>query len=439
MCPLADTDFFGGERIFMTTMTAEKRQGLIKRGGDLHRLALKNNRALTTGEKEELDRIDAELCAGEYAERHGTGVPPGGPAGPDNRGPEGRFTSGLEVRTKRELRPGEIRTVGRKENVADAYKPWEGPGMGMYLRGIVLGKWDGAQELRALAEGSGGGGGYLVPTPLSLTLIDYMRNASKVISAGAVTIPMDSATLKMARLAGDVQTAWKAENAPIPYNDVNFEQVLFTSHTLVSATKISVELIEDSAPAVDSIVSNSMAKSMALGLDYAALYGDGLSNNPVGVKNQPGVVLTPFNGAPTSWAPLSQAASRLLQANMVEPFGAIYSARTAGEFDGLKNTLGDPLGMPPLVIDMEKYVSNQVPNTLNTGSPATPTSSDIFVGAWDQMMVGTRTSLAMEVSREAGDSTGSAFTNLQVWIRCYLRADVQLRHPLAFNVLTGVQ
>jgi HK97 family phage major capsid protein len=53
-------------------------------------------------------------------------------------------------------------------------------------------------------------------------------------------------------------------------------------------------------------------------------------------------------------------------------------------------------------------------------------------------MIGYRNSMTMEISREAADSTGSAFTNAQVWIRAYLRADVQLAHPQAFNVLTGL-
>jgi hypothetical protein len=53
-------------------------------------------------------------------------------------------------------------------------------------------------------------------------------------------------------------------------------------------------------------------------------------------------------------------------------------------------------------------------------------------------MIGLRTNLVMEVSRVAADGTDSAFANGQVWIRAYLRADVQLAHPKAFNVLTGI-
>ena len=60
--------------------------------------------------------------------------------------------------------------------------------------------------------------------------------------------------------------------------------------------------------------------------------------------------------------------------------------------------------------------------------------SSVFIGDFTQLMIGLRTSFRLEVSRVAGD----AFTNLQVWIRAYLRADIQLAHPEAFCVLTGV-
>ena len=81
-------------------------------------------------------------------------------------------------------------------------------------------------------------------------------------------------------------------------------------------------------------------------------------------------------------------------------------------------------------------VTNQIPNNLTHGSANT--ASDAFVGQFDQCMIGMRTGLVMEVSRVAADSTGSAFANTQLWVRAYLRADVQLAHPLAFNVLTGI-
>jgi len=54
-------------------------------------------------------------------------------------------------------------------------------------------------------------------------------------------------------------------------------------------------------------------------------------------------------------------------------------------------------------------------------------------------MVGVRTSFRLEVSRTAADSSSSAFSNLQIFVRAYLRADVQLAHPAAFQIVKGIR
>jgi hypothetical protein len=116
-------------------MTKEERNQLVTRGGSLHRAALKENRKLTDIEQAELTRIEAQLDQGEYDQRHGDA--------------QRRFASSVELRNRRELRPGEIRIYTPKEKLSDD-KPWDGPGLGMYVRGIALNKWDGCPELRAL-------------------------------------------------------------------------------------------------------------------------------------------------------------------------------------------------------------------------------------------------------------------------------------------------
>jgi HK97 family phage major capsid protein len=330
---------------------------------------------------------------------------------------------------------GEVRTY--KPNEAVAEQRYNGPGLGAYVRGIVTGKWNGAEELRALAEGSTPGS-YLVPTPLANYYIDLIRNAAQVVKAGAVTVPFDSATLKIARQTGDVTAAWKAENAGITFSDTNFDVVTFTAQMLVAGSKLSIEVVED-APNIDAIVGQSITKALGLALDYAALYGSGSSNQPKGIKNQTNVVVTDLgtNGYTlVDFSKFSAGISTLMGNNFNGPFSILYSARTAGELDNLQDTLHQPLRQPDLVAAARKFVTNQIPNNLTHGSANT--ASDAFIGAFDQAMIGMRTGMVMEISRVAADSTGSAFANTQVWIRAYLRADVQLAHPQAFNVLTGI-
>ena len=88
-----------------------------------------------------------------------------------------------------------------------------------------------------------------------------------------------------------------------------------------------------------------------------------------------------------------------------------------------------PLRMPDAVAAVPTFRSNQVPM-----DGVSPNTCSLFVGDFRELMIGLRTSFRLEVTRTGGD----AFTNLQVWVRCYLRADVQLSHPEAFNVLTSV-
>lgn len=161
-----------------------------------------------------------------------------------------------------------------------------------------------------------------------------------------------------------------------------------------------------------------MATSMALELDRVALLGSGTPPEPNGVKNQPGVQ-TDTLGSPTNWDFLVDAAG-LLWAENFEPTAAIYGTTLAIALAKFKETTtAQPLRMPAALEGLRQYRTNQV-------------TGDVFVGDFANLLIGLRTSFRLEVSRVAG----TAFENLQVWVRAYLRADVQLAHPEAFVVLS---
>jgi HK97 family phage major capsid protein len=330
----------------------------------------------------------------------------------------------------------EVRALARNEAISD--QPYNGPGLGTYVRGLVTGRWNGADELRDLAEG-GTPGSYLVPTPLATYAIDLVRNQARVIEAGAYTVGMESNTLKIARLTADVTAGWKSENAALTFSDANFDAVTFNAQMLVAGSKLSIEVVED-AINVDAIVTNSITKALALELDRVSLYGTGVAPQPKGIKSQTNVTITDLGSTAgytlVDFSKYSAAIATLLGYNFPGPFSILHSARTAGELDALQDTLHQPLRQPDLVAAARKLVTNQIPNNLTHGSAST--ASDAFVGQFDQCMIGMRTGLVLEVSRAAADATNSAFANGQVWIRAYLRADVGLAHPKAFNVLTGI-
>jgi HK97 family phage major capsid protein len=324
--------------------------------------------------------------------------------------------------------------------------------LGKYVRGLATGRWDGAErEMRAMTEGSLGGGGYLVPSPLSSQIIDRVRNAAVTVRAGARTIPMDSSTLSIARVAasnGDPTAAWHAENAAITASDMAFEQVKFTAQTLASIVSMSVELFED-ATGLDVLVADTLGKVLGLELDRACLRGSGTQPEPKGIRNQSGVTVdsTTFttNGsvigaaAPTgavAWDWVSKQVSALWGANE-NPNAVIYSARTAGELDLLRASTGAVLPPPGSVANLQRLFTNSVPNTLTQGT--SNDCSEAYVGDFSQSLIGLRREVVLEVSRTANVGATSMFSTMGIALRAYLRADFQLARPAAFRVVTGIR
>ena len=342
-----------------------------------------------------------------------------------------------------------VAVLAPEQRMADLVDPMaygEGPlSMGKTVKGVATGNWKGAErEFRAMSEGSGGAGQFLVALPLSAQVIDKVRNRSVMLKAGALTIPMDAQTLSIARIAGDVSPAWHTEAAAITASDMTFEQVKFTAQTLVAICQCSVEVFED-ASNLDQIVSDAIAKVLAIELDRACLRGSGTLPEIKGIRNQSNVTVdsTTFttNGSAIStttptgavaWDWLSKQVSGLWGVNE-NPNAAIYSARTAGELDLLRASTGEVLPPPGSVSKLQLLYTNSIPNNLNSDC------SEAYVGDFSQAVIGMRRELMLEVSRTATVGSTSMFSTMQVAIRAYLRADFQLARPGAFRVVTGIR
>jgi HK97 family phage major capsid protein len=308
---------------------------------------------------------------------------------------------------------------------------------GRIVRALALGDRRGLTPLeqRALSEGTDASGGYTVPEVLAARFIDRVRNAMVVQRAGAVIVPMTSDTLHIARLAQptapspDITTAtWKTENADITETDLLLERVTFTARTLPVLLKMSVELSEDSAN-VDEIIERELSQQLAQELDRVALLGSGTPPEPDGIRNQANVNIEDFGSVdPTSYDFLVDAIGRVWAQNF-EPTARIYNASLATLLAKLKDSTNQPLRVPDVVAAVPAFRTQQIGN-----AGSSPDSTTVFVGDFSQLMIGMRTSFRLEISRVAG----TAFEKLQVWTRAYLRADVQLAHPEAFDVTTNV-
>jgi HK97 family phage major capsid protein len=302
-----------------------------------------------------------------------------------------------------------------------------------YLRGLATGRWDGAEEERAMSEGTLTAGGHLVPTPLSARVIDLARNATRVFQAGAITVPMTSGTLKLARLTGEGTPAWKSENAAITAADLAFDAVTFTARSLVRVVTLSVELFEDADPSSESVIANSFASQIALELDRAALRGTGTPPEPRGVLNTSGITTTTHgaNGAVIANYDFWLDAKGAVSGNNFEPNAHIQAPRSTTSLSKLKEATTNAYMAPPAAM-LPMLQTKQVPITLTVGTSTD--CSEIYTAQWDQLMIGIRTDFNIRFLQER-----FAADNLQYAFLAYLRADVQVAQPLAFAVDTGVR
>jgi HK97 family phage major capsid protein len=316
------------------------------------------------------------------------------------------------------------------------------PSFDKFLRGIASGNWEGAEQERALSEGTLTAGGHLVPTPLSARVIDLARNQTRVMQAGAITVPMTAQTLKLARLTVEGSPAWKSENAAITAADMTFDSVTFTARTLVRLVTLSVELFEDADPSSEDVIARSFAAQLALELDRAALIGTGTPPEPRGILNQTGVTLLAHGangsviGSPPAagtmgWEFLVDGVATVRAANF-EPNAQIAAPRTTQSLAKLRDTTNQYIAPPSYLDGIPRLVTKQVPINVTVGSSAD--TSYVFTGQWDQCMIGIRTSFNLQFLRER-----FLADNLQYAFLAYLRADVQLAQPAAFAVDTGVR
>lgn len=306
--------------------------------------------------------------------------------------------------------------------------------IGRWFRGVVTGNWKGAEaERRAMATTDDTLGGYMIPDPLSLRVIDLARARSVLINAGALTIPMETKTLTMARVTGDPTAYWKGENEEGTESTGSMGAVKFVAKTLMALVRISIELVEDS-PNVSEVVENALAQTLALKLDYAGLFGSGSEEEPLGIYNDPDISVVDMGtdgSALADYGPFVQAIQKVEEANGVASV-AVYAPRTKAEVALLADTTGQPLQAPRSVAELRHFTSTQIPTDLEKGTAEN--ASVAFVGNLSQVMVGIRKQISIEVSREESE----AFKKLQVLVRAYLRGDVNTAHPDQICKIDGI-
>ncbi len=297
------------------------------------------------------------------------------------------------------------------------------------LKGILTGNWSEAEyEQRAMSIGSLPGGGYAVPAELSAMWLDLARSKAVCIAAGAGTIPMSTATLRIAEILQDVAPTFRPENAALAENDVTFGAVDLKARLVGVVARASLELIADS-PLANDMILTSITASLGLAMDHAMLSGDGVVSavvdNPTGILTNANVNAIPVAAALADFDHFLDAMLMIEQANGT----ATSSIMNPAQNNELRKLVTGIAGDKTKLVEPEDF--GALADFVTTGIPA---GSAIVGNFTEGALFGMREGIVIEATRVGG----TALSNAQVLIRGYARLDVGITRPKFFTKLTGI-
>jgi HK97 family phage major capsid protein len=174
-------------------------------------------------------------------------------------------------------------------------------------------------RVKVLGESQGDQGGFLVPEEFRAELLRMsleaaaIRPRARVLPMATLTtrIPTIRDTTHASNVYGGVTAYWIPESGTITQSEPTFAQAVLTAKKLVGGTRISNELLRDSAITLEPLLNTLFAEALAYFEDDAFIAGIG-GGQPLGIKNADALVSV---GKETG-----QAATTLVVENIIKMF-----------------------------------------------------------------------------------------------------------------------
>ena len=260
-------------------------------------------------------------------------------------------------------------------------------------------------------------GGNLVAQELSSDFISLLKNASVLAQTGSTILTGLSGNISIPRQGSQQTSYWVGEGSNVTESDMTIEQVNMTPRTIGAMTDISRKLLIQSSLDVESLVRTSLASSVALEIDRAALYGLGSSSEPLGLHNVTGIATENVGNNDPSFGDVVNMESDISVANaLTGSLAYVTRANIAGAMKVKTKDSGSGrfVNEDGVVNGYPLYVSNQVE------------SGDIWYGNWSELILGYWSGLDLQVDPYTGGASGN------VRVRVLQDVDVAVKHPASF-------
>lgn len=297
------------------------------------------------------------------------------------------------------------------------------------------------QMAKDLGTGTDADGGYLTPTEFRGALIEKLYK-QPVIRSRASTIPLASDKLEIPVESTTPQTNWTTELDQITQSDPTFDQVLLTANNLFGISRMSRQLLADSAttPELVDWIVNRFSAAIGRSEDTAFMVGDDVEK-PKGIRQE------------TFSNTVSGGSANITADNLIDTFYALPNQYrqnavwllhddTAKAIRKLKDSDGQYIwvdtfgrglretGEQPALLGRPVLIQNDIPTNLGAGT----NESEVYFGDLSYYLVGDRQQVFSEMSTEEGES----FARHRAAVKVGERVDGRTALTEAFSQLTGV-
>jgi len=290
--------------------------------------------------------------------------------------------------------------------------------LGRTSRGITI-----PQDVltRDLQTSPGSAGGDVIREELLTgSFIDLLRNESACARAGATILSGLEGNIKIPKATGAASATWIAEGAAAAESDQTLSQVSLVPRTVGAYTDVTRKLLLQSSIDIEAFIRNDLARVIALKIDLAGLYGSGVANEPLGIKNVAGIGAEAFAGAVPTFLEVIAMESDLGTANALMGSPCyITNASMRGSLKGTKKDAGSGefLWTGGLEGELNGYralVSNQI------------AVGDVWFGNFADLLMGFWSGLDLTVDPYTNSTSGT------VRIVALQDCDVAVRHAESF-------
>jgi HK97 family phage major capsid protein len=302
---------------------------------------------------------------------------------------------------------------------------------------------------------SGEAGGYLIPEEHTSELIDLAVANTPVFEMGPTVLRNLRGELPIPKTTGRPTAYWVGEEEEATESETTFGEIVLRPKTIAAFTKVSRRLMHQSSNTIEGVIRGELVKSFGLGINTALLTGSGTDKVPKGISNFSGLTATDAIGTNGGRFTIDKAAemamnidvANMLNGNLgyiVRPEVLSYMLRErVAQFTGQPSGTGQPISASNVIMshaELEATLGYKIRTTTllgNTTVKGTGNSgSDVFFGDWSQLTVGMWEGFEIKASDVAGNASGSAMTQRQIWITAFQGLDSNIKDETGFTTIS---